>query len=325
MPRSARIDIAGLLQHVMVRGIEKTDIFVDDRDRSAFLDRLSKLLITTETQCLAWALMSNHFHLLLRPTKRKLSELMRRLLTGYAVVFNLRHHRSGHLFQNRYKSVACEEDRYLLELVRYIHLNPMRAHLVDSLEKLDSYRWSGHSVVMGNNALAGQNVDQVLLLFDQYRKHAMEKYRCFVADGIALGKRDELAGGGLKRHLSFSQVNVFQAYDQRILGGGEFVEQVWKEAEQIEVAPPSLPLDEVAARTSAVFGIAPDALRHRSKRREFTAARSAFCYVATKRIGYPSAELARYLGVTRSAVVLAATKGESIYHMSPALQRLFPD
>uniref|UniRef100_UPI000479D4A4 transposase n=1 Tax=Citrifermentans bremense TaxID=60035 RepID=UPI000479D4A4 len=122
MPRAARIDIEGLLQHVIARGIEKRDIFYDDKDRRAFLDRLSPMLLKTKTQCLAWSLMSNHFHILLRPTQGKLSELMRRLLTGYAVSFNLRHHRSGHLFQNRYKSIVCDEDAYLLELVRYIHL-----------------------------------------------------------------------------------------------------------------------------------------------------------------------------------------------------------
>jgi len=146
MPRSARIDIEGVLQHVMVRGIERRDIFLDDCDRSAFKDRLSQLLVKTRTDCLAWSLLSNHAHLLLRPTKGKLSELMLRLLTGYAVVFNLRHHRCGHLFQNRYKSIVCEEDAYLLELVRYIHLNPLRAGLVPSMRKLDTYKWSGHAV-----------------------------------------------------------------------------------------------------------------------------------------------------------------------------------
>src|SRR5512146_2064848 len=116
MPRSGRIDIPGLLHHVIVRGIERSDIFLDDDDRRSFLERFSKLLIATETDCLAWALMTNHFHLLLRPWSAKLCHFMRRLLTGYAAVFNLRHHRSGHLFQNRYKSAVCDEDSYLLEL-----------------------------------------------------------------------------------------------------------------------------------------------------------------------------------------------------------------
>jgi REP element-mobilizing transposase RayT len=91
----------------MVRGIEKRDIFLDDTDRASFVQRLSALLQETGTQCLAWALMSNHFHLLVRPKRERLSLFMRRLLTGYAVTFNFRHRRSGHLFQNRYKSIVC--------------------------------------------------------------------------------------------------------------------------------------------------------------------------------------------------------------------------
>jgi len=95
MPRTARIDIPGLLQHVIVRGIERRDIFLDDNDRRLFLERLSKLLAETGTECFAWALMTNNFHLLLCPRVTKLSVFMRRLLTGYAIVFNLHHKRSG--------------------------------------------------------------------------------------------------------------------------------------------------------------------------------------------------------------------------------------
>lgn len=91
MPRSARIDMPGLLQNVMVRGIEKRDIFADDKDRLSFLSRFSKLLQETGTDCLAWALLSNHLHLLLRPRQEKMARFMRRLLTGYATTFNLRY------------------------------------------------------------------------------------------------------------------------------------------------------------------------------------------------------------------------------------------
>ena len=106
MPRQARIDIPGLLQHVIVRGVARTDIFLDDEDREDFVQRLSCLLAETKTICSAWALLDNHVHLLLTPTEQPLARFMRRLLTGYAVVFNLRHKRAGHLFQNRYKSIV---------------------------------------------------------------------------------------------------------------------------------------------------------------------------------------------------------------------------
>ena len=149
MPRQARLDAPGVLQHIMARGIERRKIFWDDKDRSSFLERLAMILEETQTQCYAWTLIPNHFHLLLRTGKTPLSKVMRRLMTGYAVTFNIRHRRSGHLFQNRYKSVVCEEDPYLLELIRYIHLNPLRAKLVEDLKALDKYPWTGHSAILG--------------------------------------------------------------------------------------------------------------------------------------------------------------------------------
>jgi len=133
----------------MARGIERRKLFRDDKDRNSFLDRLADILEETQTQCYAWALIPNHFHLLLRTGSTPLSKVMRRLMTGHAVTFNKRHKRSGHLFQNRYKSVICEEDPYLLELIRYIHLNPLRAKLVQDLKELDKYPWTGHSAILG--------------------------------------------------------------------------------------------------------------------------------------------------------------------------------
>jgi len=134
----------------MARGIERRKLFLDDKDRQSFLDRLAIILEETQTQCYAWALIPNHFHLLLRTGPTPLSKVMRKLMTGYAVTFNKRHKRAGHLFQNRYKSIVCEEDAYLLELIRYIHLNPLRAKLVQDLTELDKYPWCGHSAILGH-------------------------------------------------------------------------------------------------------------------------------------------------------------------------------
>ena len=155
MPRQPRLDAPGLLQHVMARGIERRKLFRDDKDRQSFLKRPAIIFEETQTQCYAWALIPNHFHLLLRTGPTPLSKVMRRLMTGYAITFNNRHKRRGHLFQNRYKSVICEEDPYLLELIRYIHLNPLRAKLIRDLKELDKYPWSGHSAILGRckNAL----------------------------------------------------------------------------------------------------------------------------------------------------------------------------
>ena len=102
MPRQARLDAPGVLHHIMVRGIERREIFKNDEDRKDFLDRLAKLLPMTETSCYAWVLMPNHAHFLFRTGLSAFAAVMRRLLTGYAVSFNQRHKRRGQLFQNRY-------------------------------------------------------------------------------------------------------------------------------------------------------------------------------------------------------------------------------
>jgi len=162
MPRKARIDASGALHHLIVRGIERRKIFQDDQDRDQFLDRLGNILTETGTACYAWALLANHAHLLLRTGRVPISTVMRRFLTGYAVTYNRRHHRHGQLFQNRYKSILCQEELYLLELVRYIHLNPLRAKVVSDLMGLDEYAYSGHSVLVGRRKNDWQAADYVL-------------------------------------------------------------------------------------------------------------------------------------------------------------------
>ena len=144
MPRLARLDAPGVLHHIIIRGIERRKIFRDDKDRDNFIDRLSDLLPATQTACYAWAFIPNHAHFLFR-SGAGISNLMRRLLTGYAIHFNRRHRRHGQLFQNRYKSIICQEDMYFKELVRYIHLNPLRAKIVSDVKELNKYAYSGHS------------------------------------------------------------------------------------------------------------------------------------------------------------------------------------
>lgn len=164
---------------------------------------------------------------------------MRRLLTGYAVAFNRRHDRYGHLFQNRYKSILCQEEPYLLELVRYIHLNPLRAGVITSLDELESYRYSGHSRLLGQHAAPWQVTEKILARFGKRTKSAREKYAAFVAEGAARGRRLEFTGGGLVRSAvgwqqitSLRQGDAHLKSDERILGDSEFVETVLKEAEE---------------------------------------------------------------------------------------------
>ncbi|MFQ6079592.1 MAG: transposase [Thermodesulfobacteriota bacterium] len=320
MPRAARLDVPGLLQHVIVRGIEKRDIFLDDQDRRSFLRRFSKLLQKNESDCFAWALLPNHAHLLLRPKRTKLALIMRRLLTGYAVTFNLRHQRSGHLFQNRYKSIVCEKEPYLLELVRYIHLNPLRAGLVKNMNELDQYTWSGHAVLMGNRKLLGQNTDEVLTRFGPRIAVSRRRYRNFVKDGISQGKREELVGGGLWRTLKLTGYEEVRAYDERILGSGEFVEGLRKENELSDRMPVAMPLKELIEQIATFLGIRPEVLRQRTRGKRLVDARSVISYVAVREMGHNGAQVARALNMSRSGVSIAAGRGEGILRNNQSLR-----
>ena len=164
MTRQARIDAPGALHHIICHGIERRQIFVDDADRDHFVQRLATVLSETSTKYFAWTLIPNHFHLLVGTGDVPISMVMRRLLTSYAVHFNRRHRRCGHLFQNRYKSILCQQDPYLFELVRYIHLNPLRAKIVSDLRELDRYPYSGHSRLKGNIDDGRQDTESVLIL-----------------------------------------------------------------------------------------------------------------------------------------------------------------
>ena len=135
-------------------------------------------------------------HLLFRTGSVPISTVMRRLLTGYALWYNRRHQRHGHLFQNRFKSILCQQDSYLLELVRYIHLNPIRVGLIKDFDELSTYPYSGHSVLMGNVKHEWQNVQEVLGMFGGSHSPARRSYSNFVQEGIAEGKRHDLTGGG---------------------------------------------------------------------------------------------------------------------------------
>ena len=187
MPRLARLDAPGVLHHLMIRGIERRKIFRNDKDRQDFLDRLSTLMPKTETSCYAWAFLPNHAHFLFRTGTIPLCTLMRRLLTGYAVSFNRRHKRHGQLFQNRYKSIVCQEEVYLRELVRYIHLNPIRAGIVRTLTELNKYPYSGHSVLMGRKKRPWQDVDYVLIT-DFWKRYRGESLHSTATDDKRIAK-----------------------------------------------------------------------------------------------------------------------------------------
>jgi len=324
MPRKSRIDAAGALHHIIARGIDRCEIFRDNADRNNFLDRLGGIVSETTTSCYAWALIPNHFHLLLRTGAVPVATVMRRVLTGYAIYHNRRHRRSGHVFQNRYKSILCQEDAYLLELVRYIHLNPIRAGIVKDMKALDKYRFCGHSALMGKVMREWQDTDLVLKFYDYRLWMGRRRYRAFVEKGISLGQRSDLIGGGLIRSSggwaevkAKRRAKVFEKSDERILGDGAFVEEVLATAqEQMErsyrLAAKGYDLDTIASRVCDMMKIDASSFWAPGKERKRVAARSVLCYWAVRDLGTSMAELSRRLKLSISGVSLSVKRGERI-------------
>ncbi len=312
------MDATGVLHHVMARGIEGSKIFRNQADRKSFLGRVAELCEEEAWLIYAWALMPNHFHLLVRTGRQPLSSSMRKLLTGYVVNFNRKYDRKGHLFQNRYKSVICEDDPYLLELTRYIHLNPLRGGLVPDIQALNSFAWSGHSALVGRIERPWQSVDEVLAYFGSRKGDAIRHYLGFVVAGIPQGRRPELLGGGLIRSvggwsevLSMRRHGIRVKSDERVLGSSDFVERLLAEAEEkqrqtLRLQKEVPDLDSLAAQVAEEAGVTTAAMRHGGRKRVLVQARRVFCRRAVVEIGYTGADVARYLGMTTSSVTRLA-------------------
>jgi putative transposase len=344
MPRQPRLDAPGLLQHVMARGIERRQIFRSDKDRESFLDRLATILEETKTQCYAWSLVPNHFHLLLRTGLTPLSKVMRRLMTGYAVTFNKRHKRSGHLFQNRYKSIVCEEDPYLLELIRYIHLNPLRAKLVQDLKELDKYPWTGHSAILGRRknplvpkppdqpnkphrpdeprkSLAERTLEDLLLHFGDTLKVSRRRYRQFIKNGIDQGTRPELEGGGLVRSAGGNKWGLLgrkkeerEKGDDRILGSGDFVLHALNRADELFEGSVKNPisLDELIRKVTQDRNIDLKDLLSYKRTREITDTRAIISYLAAIELKNSGTKIASQLRLSEKSVSRCIERGKKL-------------
>jgi len=269
-------------------------------------------------------LMPNHFHLLLRTGSVPISSVMRRLLTGYAGSFNRRYRRHGHLFQNRYKSILCQEDAYLLNLVRYIHLNPLRAHVVESIQSLDEYEFCGHKNMFGKRTCEWQDTRTVLGFFGSRMTEARNRYQNFMAEGISLGRQPDLIGGGLIRSAGgWQAVRTLRAGrihlrgDERILGDSDFVMQVLEsQNERLEdrcrLQSKGIDFHRAAQHVEDTCGVHIADLKHGDKRPPSVKARSVLCYWAVEELGMKGTDVARLPSMSQPAVSRSVKRGKKI-------------
>jgi putative transposase len=321
MPRQARLDTPGLLHHVMARGLNRQRLFLDNTDRTDFVQRVENALGRSPNEILAWALMPNHLHFLIRSGSQGLSPFMRRVMTGYALSFNRRHKRVGYLFQGRFKSLVCDEEEYLLALVRYIHLNPVSAGLVRSVEALKNDPYTGHGPLMGKFTNAWQSVDEVLGRFGRQAGISRRHYERFLSDGVQELRKQptDVLGGGLVQSLaekvrSHRRESDRVLHDPRVLGENDFVSKVLQQAEKEDqlrqiLKRRKISIRQLAAHIAKAYGIEERHLFERGRQAAVSTAKAGLIYVGVQWLGKTSLEMARLTRMSAQAASRARIRG----------------
>ncbi len=237
---------------------------------------------------LSFCLMNNHIHLLIQVAETPLSKIMQNLSFRYTRWVNGRHKRIGHLFQGRYKALLVDKDSYLLELVRYIHLNPVRAGLT---KNPGDYEWSGHRAYIGEEDITWLSCDIALGQFGDDIKIARERYIQFVMDGLGETYRPEFHQGG---------------EDSRLLGKDDFLQQVMVLAD--EKITKKVPLEEILSLVSTEYQVSVSDLCSPSRHRSLTEPRGVVIYLASELGQYTLVELAKHLQRDPSALSLQLKK-----------------
>jgi REP element-mobilizing transposase RayT len=272
MARKPRLFAPGILYHVIVRGNQRQRTFLKDRDYQVYLEKLAAYRKRYGVRVYAYCLMPNHVHLLLESSGVPLSKFMQGLQQSYTQYYNRSYKKVGHLFQGRYKAILCQKEAYLLELVRYIHLNPVRSKLCRSVAR---YPYSGEAAYRLGKPTLVVDPRPVLKMIG-----GVSGYRRFVQEGLGDGHKEE----------------YYEVKDQRFLGEGEFGEQLRREFDEEEKPKKRRPLAEAVLRLARALKTTPQVLRLQNRAWAVSRRRTAIGYVLVRRGGYGVKEVAEYFG-----------------------------
>lgn len=269
MARKLRIEFPGAFYHVIARGNNKQDIFHDNKDKKYFLEKVAYYKKKFEFEIFAYILMPNHFHLLIETFNHPLNKIMQGIILSYTIYFQRKYFYTGHLFQGRYKSILCNKESYLLELIRYIHLNPVRSGIVS---EPSLYHWSSHPIYLSNQENNIINPSLVLSMFSPSLKIAIKKYKIFILNKITDGHNE----------------NFYNIFDQRFLGNSEFIENVQNSSElQKDVNKASIILNNITEKdiidkVAKIFSISKEAIEGQNRKNQIVLARKIFCYIGAE-------------------------------------------
>jgi len=300
MPRKPRIHPDGAVYHVILRGNARQEIFSDDRDRFRFYDILHKSYERFRYRIVAFCLMNNHIHLAVQVGEVPLSRIIQNVSQRYTQWFNWRHQNCGHLFQGRYKAIMVDADSYLLDLAAYIHLNPVRARVVQQPEQ---YPWSSHRAYLGKETLPWLDCTIVLSQFSEKTDKAAERFASYVVEKTGEGHRGEFHGE--------------KSLDNRLFGDDGFVEDVLGPTEaKLEKMPDVATVVETVER---LFGMSREQLAEYGQMRAASEARAVAAWATRELSSGTLAELAMVLRRNPSSLTCAATRLEARLHVNPSL------
>ena len=338
MGRSNRLDWKSAVHHVMARGIEKRTIFKDDRDMSQFVSRIAKCVAETGVSIYAWALMPNHIHLLVRTNKVPLSKFMQKLLTGHANYFNNKYNRVGHLFQNRYKSILVQAEVYLLKLIRYIHINPLKAELVSNFEMLEKYPWTGHPGLIYPGYYPWQETAQILNTFSGNKTNKIKQYAQFIEEPEETvyqdGRFDEGsfllgANGLLSLEESREEIRGYSQY--RILGEMDFARSIYNQVNRTSKDHlrdrrfEHESVEKILKYVQDTWLISERVLTSKGRTRSLSRARELVSYVFVNIIGMSLVDSGRILNLSCQGVRAAADRFLPEYDFDSEIDKILSD
>ena len=302
------------MHHVTARGIAQADIFLDDADRRAFVRNLAIVLADAGVRCFAWALMSNHYHVVVETGERPLSSAFQRINLRHAQRFNRRYGRSGYVFQNRYDSQLIDSEPYLLEAIRYVHLNPVRAGMLPGVDALDAFPWTSWPELSGAAAVRTVDAAWVLSLFGSTRGRGRTRLREFLAAGFAADPRGESwppertveVPTRLQEDEALGGVRAVagrQTYLDRVMRSMTSRSATRALLRQRRWTP-----DRVLRTACVRLGASADDVRLGRKRRSAADARAVAALVLCRHLGMTQAATARELGVSATAVSGCVTR-----------------
>ena len=298
MPRKARITVVGAIHHIMARRIEGQELFFDDSDRIYFRNHLENLLLKSGYLLYGWCLMSNHYHLLIRINEYPLSNFMRILNGQYAQYLRKKIGNRGFIFQDRYKSIVTQDQNYIEEMIRYIHLNPIRANILKTILQLDTYPWTGHSILVGRKTWSIQNTIDILKRFSKDKKQAVVLYRKFIKDGL----HNESSLYSTIRATNYQKENIHNS-GSWVIGNREFISKAFENDNQHKTRlaryiREGITIDEIVSKKAKQFGLSSGEIMHRGKNNLRSHVRKICAYILHCTYGFPVIAIANYFNIS---------------------------